>query len=750
MADEQPRRPVLNPVLKFTKDPRPEGIVGRGKSRIGIRYERLEDQRAVLSDAFEGLERRRAELATAAGRTMIYASMFPDSRATTYTPNDIFNADRGASIIAPYRSGYLIEIDTKRLSFYASLMVAADGDRDMVDISRVEDIRAYDFEDVAHGRGIDELWDLAPETGAGRAFTLWFMPYRDNASAEVVLQEIGRLRDLEVFDGLPPAPLLQLPALPVPPGDETNQRLRLVSSLTDRLSFALRDYRARHRAKAGVVVRSKDQLARILSSAAVFRLDPLSVIASTAPGEGAEPQRPLPASLSRMPIVGVVDGGLTAASYKPAEAWRAQPLVPTGFADEKHGNMVTSLIVQGHDWNNKLQLPALCCRVGTVQAVPRKGSGYFTDGGSLVAYLDVVIATHPETKVWNLSFNEQDDCDLDQVSALGHDLAMLARKHNVLLVISVGNQPGIHIKPPADCEAALTVGGRQHTKEGLAGGKCPVSVGGPGPASMLKPETVHFSHIRAIGGVVSRGSSFSAALTSSLAAHTMAALREPSPDLVKALIIHGADNRSYDVAMGFGSPTMSMPWNSPPGAVTLQWRADLKAGASYYWELPIPAALRASGKLRGYGKLTAILNPHPLVDPIAGPNYFSVRLATALQFERDGKTHSLLGALDTKKITEEEAREQDHKWSPVRHHYKRFDGISFDGDNLHVYARIFTRDLYLYDYSHPDETPEMTVNFVLTLGTGWEDDAAVFNQMHASLGAFVENATLENAIEIEV
>ncbi len=52
MADEQPRRPILNPVLKFTKDPRPEGIVGRGKSRAGIRYERLEDQREVLSEAF--------------------------------------------------------------------------------------------------------------------------------------------------------------------------------------------------------------------------------------------------------------------------------------------------------------------------------------------------------------------------------------------------------------------------------------------------------------------------------------------------------------------------------------------------------------------------------------------------------------------------------------------------------------------------------------------------------------------------
>ena len=334
---------------------------------------------------------------------MIYVSMFSDSRATTWTPTDIFNSDRGASIIAPYRSGYLVEIETSRLGFYSSLMIAADGDRDMVDISRVEDVRAYDLNDVAHGMGLDRLWELAPETGAGRAFTLWFMPYRDNASAEVVLQEIGRLRDEEVLGSLP-APLLQLPALPVA-GEATGQRLRLVSSLTDRISFALRDYRARHRAKTGIIIRDRERLASILGSAAVFRLDPMSVIASTSPGEGMEPQRPLPASLALMPIVGVVDGGLTAASYQPAEAWRAQPLVPTGFADAGHGNKVTSLIVQGHDWNNRLQLPSLYCRVGIVQAVPRDGSGYFLDPDLLAPYLDVVMATDPETKVWNLSLN---------------------------------------------------------------------------------------------------------------------------------------------------------------------------------------------------------------------------------------------------------------------------------------------------------------------------------------------------------
>ena len=159
--------------------------------------------------------------------------------------------------------------------------MAADGDRDMVDISRVEDVRAYDVNDVSHGYDVDQLWDMAPETPEGRAFTLWFMPYRHNDSVEVVLQEIVRLRSEQVLGALPQPPLLQLPALPLAPGDEANQRQRLVTSLTDRMAHALRDYRARHRAKVGVTVRGKDYLASILGSAAVFRLDPLPVITST-------------------------------------------------------------------------------------------------------------------------------------------------------------------------------------------------------------------------------------------------------------------------------------------------------------------------------------------------------------------------------------------------------------------------------------------------------------------------------------
>jgi hypothetical protein len=212
---------------------------------------------------------------------------------------------------------------------------------------------------------------------------------------------------------------------------------------------------------------------------------------------------------------------------------------------------------------------------------------------------------------------------------------------------------------------------------------------------------------------------------------------------------------NFDPALGFGTPSAaSLPWECRPGFVTLQWRAALRPGAAYYWELPIPTSLKRTGKLKGAGALTAILNPHPMLTDYAGPNYFSVRLAAALQYQRGrtakgaAKFHNLLGSLDTEKITEQQARAVDHKWSPIRHHKNDFQSVSFEGDALRIYARIYARDLYLYGYTGTEEIPEMETVFVLSLGTGDENDD-VYNELRDHLGAFVETAVVEADIDVD-
>lgn len=747
MADN-PRRPLLNPVLRFTKDPRPEGISGGGKTASGIKTDRLARQRNALAAQLRELSEHASETPRFNGHAIIYAAMFDDSLAPTWTPSDLFHRDRGARLVAPFRSGYLIEIEADRLASYARLVRQADAAKDQVDISRVESVRFFDDEDATGHRSLDEVWEMAPETEDGRAFVIWLMPLKDRNAAEHLLQAFSALRD-GVIEAPPPLLETMRDTLDASVPAVMRRSLRAAATAGDRLNLAMREYRQHRRSRTTVIVPSRRALGQLVASGSVLRIEPVQPITSTSPGEGREPDRPLPRDMSELPLVGVVDGGLTASSYKPAEAWKAPALVSDGAADAKHGNRVTSLIVQGHDWNNKLTLPQLYCQIGTVQAVAKKGSRSFVDPQDFITYLDGVMTANPDTRVWNFSLNQQESCQLDSVSPLGHDIALLARKHDVLPIISIGNKPGDRLQPPADCEAAITVGGRLHGEDGAPAGGCPVSHCGPGPSSMLKPELSHFSHVRALGGSLIKGSSFATALTSPLAAHTMARLREASPDLVKALLLHNADGHAFDPALGFGTPGAStLPWECRPGFVTLQWTASLRPGAAYYWELPIPQSLRETGKLKGSGALTAILNPHPMVTDYAGPNYFSIRLATALQLYRGDKFHNLLGSLDTDKITEQEARTIDHKWSPIRHHEREFRSVGFDGDTLRVYARIYARDLYQYGYRSMDETPEMDAVFVLSLGTGDEDDD-IYDQLRNQLGAFVETATIETDIDVE-
>lgn len=751
---DNPRRPLLNPVLRFTKDPKPEGVSGGGKNAGSIMTDRLPEQRRALSRQFRELAVQAAQRPRFDGRVVLYASMFDDSLAPSYTPNDLFQATRSARLIAPYRSGYLVEIAADQLGRYAGIIETSGLAKDRVDISRIEAVRFFERADAGGAASLDEIWEAAPKTDSGKAFVVWLMPLRGRDAAEDLIQRFAALRDGTI---VPPPPLLA----GVDVGTDTDvpvvmrRTLRAAAASGDRINLAMRTYRLHRRARTTVLVPSRAALDQLVASGTVFRIEPVQPISSTSPGEGREPDRPLPGDMTTLPIVGVVDGGLTATSYGHAEAWRAPPLIADGAADTQHGNWVTSLVVQGHDWNNNLTLPPLYCQVGTVQAVAKKDSRAFVDPQDFVAYLDSVMAANLETRVWNFSLNQPYSCDLEAVSALGHDIAMLARKHSVLPVISIGNKPGTRLQPPGDCEAAITVGGRVHDNNGDPAGECPVSLCGPGPSSMLKPDLSHFSHVRALGGVVIRGSSFATSLTSPLAAHTMERVREASPDLVKALLLHNSDGVNFDPALGFGTPTAAtLPWECRPGFVTLQWRASLRPSAAYYWELPIPESLKRTGKLKGTGALTAILNPHPMVTDYAGPNYFSVRLATALQYQR-GKTktnatkfHNLLGSLDTGKITEQEARSLDHKWSPIRHHKNNFQNVSFEGDMLRIYARIYARDLYLYGYSGADEIPEMETVFVLSLGTGDEDDD-VYNELRDQLGAFVETAVVEADIDVD-
>ena len=757
MPDNEPR-PILNPVLRLTREPRREVPSGGGKSANAIVYGRLESQRSSLARELLELARSVAEQPNFSGQVALRVTMHDDSIAPSYTPNDVFRPVNGADLIAPYHAGYLVQARADSLESLAKLVIHTGLPKEMVDISRIRSVRFFEANDATGGMSAEDLWDSAPQTETGRIFYVWFLRFPDDNAADELIRKITQIRDNGHVLSPPSIFETLIAKEDESTSEEMRRRLIEAASRSDQISVAMQEYRRSKIAFAELVMPSGSDLERVLASGVIFRVDPGSRIISSQQSRRHIADPPLPSDISDCPIVGVVDGGMTDSFYYPAEAWRARKLEPDASANSDHGNKVTSVVVQGHKLNPNLSLHRLYCRFGVAQAIAKGVSNL--DLTQIVTYLDYLMAVYRDTRVWNFSFNLIEECEYFGIHPFSHAIALLARRHQVLPVISIGNitsqSSTNRMAPPSDCEAAIAVAGRQHDGQGLPGSASSSSLIGPGPAGMLKPDLSHFSTIVVGGGTTETGTSFAAPLISSLAAHTMMRLRAGSPDAAKAMLIHCADLEAFSAELGFGTPTVEhLPWECPPGLFTIQWTEKVRSGVAYYWELPIPPSLRKTGKLKGMAVLTAILNPHPLVGNPYGEDYFGARIESSLQYERgireDGTPNfkSLFTRLPSDRLTERELRDVHNKWSPVRRHARSFPrGVEFDGDNLQIYARVFYRNLYYYGWDSPRDVPPMDAVFVLSIGTGDENDD-IYGELRGQLGAFAETAVHDTDIDLE-
>jgi hypothetical protein len=677
-----------------------------------------------------------------------------DSLAPTHTPDDLFSPVNGCRLVAPYHGGYLIEADLEQLGRLARAIDNPVNYPVQADISRVESLTPFSSADRARGQSIDDLWQSAPEEDGARLFVVWLAPFRTRQARELLLERVEMLSQQQIL--LPTFPhtrLLSGPTGPALPGSVDSSREVASAQRQSGIARAMRNYRNTGVGRGTVRIATREALFELLASGASYRIDPVRPIRVAAPGEGAHPTTPV--NVADAPIVGVVDGGLHAPSYAGAEAWRARKFVTDAQADRVHGSAISSLVVQGHAWNTNRVLPDLDCRIGTVQAVPARNTNARIDELDLIDHLADVMRTHPDTKVWNISAN-QPGASPDAVSLLGHELATLSRHFGVLPVVSVGNVSSAGTtrpEPPADCEAAIVVGGRQADAGGSPAGPCPRCLGGPGPDGMLKPDVSWFSELRMIGGVTDTGSSYPTTLVSSLAAHTFANLRNPTPDLVKALLVSASELDEHHPQLGWGTPYQgTMPWTCAPGTVALTWTAQLQPGTAYYWTgIPIPPEMIHNGKLLGRASLTAVLKP--VVSPFAETNYFATRLETSLSYQHPTKQDewkSLLGSMMESTLPENDARENLKKWQPVRRHSRDFakgGGLAFSGNQLRLYARVFARDLFQFGWQTNSDVGPQEVAFVLTL-RGPEDQPSIYNSTAQMLGNFVESAVINQDIEI--
>lgn len=739
MADGNNSKKVLNPLLSFLEDPTPKSVNGGGKNANGILWARLDIQKEALSESLDSIRQDKTIIAHA-GKIHLLIKMFNDSLAPSWTPTDLFETNPYTRLVSPAYNGFLVETSKDKIPEIIKKIKGAGNDRIKVDISRLESIKAFDRSEVLRGRSLSEL-EFNDEDNQ---FNVWLLPFHDPNARFSVAEELEELVDEDVITF----------------GESVYDNIfEEGKKISGSRSFKrkLKQYLSHGHLTFTAIVKNKEDFNQLIGSGGIYRIEPVKKVTtkSIPPGDGAEPS-PKMINKETAPVVVIVDGGCSSKSYLPLNVINIKPLIDRNDADLKHGNRVTSLVCQGGAWNNKLHLPQLECKFITVQAISKKDIELQPTTEQFINYLRVVAEkTKGLSSVWNLSFNEASPSDnFEEISRLGHEISLLARDFNILPVISIGNanvDNPTTLCPPADCEAALTVSGRRASHFGEVSSHCPKSLRGPAPGGMKKPELSWFSKLRMLGGDIGTGTSFSAPLISSIAAHTFKNLKEPTPDLVKALLINKAEGLEHDLALGWGTPWRkgsSMPWMCEDGTVTLAWNSKLKAGSAYYWNnIPIPPEMIVDGKIKGSIILTAILKP--VVAELAGDNYFSTRLQCALQHVTDeGKAKNLLGTMKESTEKEIDSRSELAKWSPIRHHGKCFKGVSVDNNKVRLYARIFTRDLFQYNYTSHHELDEQDVAFVLTFKSDG-DDPSIYDSMKQQLGNKVETAVIEQDITLD-
>lgn len=734
-----PENPIINPVLRLLKDPVPQGVTGRGKDIKGIKQQTLDSKRASLSKQLKNINARNLENITFSGFTHLLAKMDDDALSPTWTPTDLFDSQAGCRLVSPAYEGFIIEIARNKMPDLIKRIQSSPSVKDQVDISRISKIEIFDESETLRGADFQTTWSAVESAGS---VNIWLKPFKNiNARKALTTKLKSLLQDKSYHLGHP--------QFDSPPSSDI--------MTYDPIEDLVKTYSADGHAAFSLQITSQESFDRLISSGTVYRIEPApKVSVSHKPGEGSEPS---PKRISSSaPTVVIIDGGVNAQSYQHLEKMSILPLVGDIDANLNHGNKVASLVCHAHAWNKNRPLPELDCTFISAQVICKDTVPKTPNHRQLLRYLeDVAQKTASHSKVWNLSFNTVSSLTSpDEVSLLGHRLSKLARKYDILPIISAGNinhnPKSKTLCPPADCEASLTISGRRFNMlTRKPGDKCAFSLKGPAPSGMKKPDLAWYSELRVLGGGQEVGTSFSTPLVSSLAAHTFANIKNARPDLVRALLINRAELLSHDNSLGWGTPWKDdqLPWHCPPGDITMAWSAELQPGYWYYWnEIPIPPELIADGKFVGTVVLTAVLEP--LVSDMVGVNYFSTRIQTALQAKSSkGNTISLAGPMREHKEKEETARSELSKWSPVRNHSKTHKGTGISGTTMRLNARVFARDLYQFDVSHHSELPKQKVSFVLTLRCP-DGTESVYDSAVRALAADIESAVINQEIQINV
>lgn len=401
----------------------------------------------------------------------------------------------------------------------------------------------------------------------------------------------------------------------------------------------------------------------------------------------------IPLAGAKYPVVGVIDGGI---DHVPKE-WvvHASNYVASRHADTGHGSDIGALLVDGQALND----PVICpepdgCWLADLALLPRSAmfETYYPSDLHLVDQIeqDVMAAKAAvNARVFSFSHNfEEPPGGMPTYTDLSHGLDRIARKHDVVFVVSAGNASralggrrewtadkiavltnlagctGDRIAAPADSVLNVAVGSVNppNVAGAIAGAPARYSRRGPGFMQLVKPDVAHFGGVcesssPSSSGLISataggqkkfvHGTSFSAPLVAkALARYDLITLNALPREALMALLIHGAEvpaclegyDRSEIVRnlVGFGVPVNAQEFiNGSSSSSTLLFYDTMLPSKDLFFGFDWPRSLVKDGQCRGKATLTLIYSP-PVADAFES-EMLRINLEAVLQ-RRNPKT----------------------------------------------------------------------------------------------------------------
>jgi hypothetical protein len=432
----------------------------------------------------------------------------------------------------------------------------------------------------------------------------------------------------------------------------------------------------------------------------------------------------------RYPVVGIIDGGLgpSLADWVVCQ----ENVVAPQHGDAEHGTYIGGLLVAGNFLNgDAVTTEANGCDLADLCVLPQDDPDlfqrYYTDVKSFMDELDRVVGKARRdhgVRVFNFSTNFDRPIDADEYAYETLRLDGIAKKHDVIFVISAGNLASNAFRPewPEDDVHALRMlaTARQDQIRGPADSISNVSVTsvnlhglepfvpevpaayarrGPSPFGGVKPDLAHYGGCAVAQGktsglvstcpegtAISRfGTSFAAPLAAkTLATYAHQIEGDLSREMLIALLIHHAripekllsvnfQELARDL-VGFGIPqdaAASLAGDAHVGTVVFS--ETIPKGQRLEFEFDWPASLTHQGKCRGRGRLTLVAQP--VLDSKYGHEVVRTQLdAHVIQKAAKGKKNAgHFHALNMpkvlhgkKKLKEAELIRHALKWSPVK------------------------------------------------------------------------------------